>query len=149
MTGKCSWFARRPRRIDKPCDATMHFPDELCRANVCRRFRDSLGTARPNWPTAQPLETAPCCYLLRREESILPPDRSLVLCPSEQPLATARVFVGQCPRGVLRAMQSRVPQNAIDPVNAEAESDDVDGSFLPGQVLIAEFLHGDGPKRGK
>src|SRR6266852_6962909 len=80
--------------------------DELHRANVCRHFRDCLGTARPNWPTAQRLETAPCCHLSRLEGPTLPLDRPPVSCPSEPPLATAPVFVGRCPPGVLRAQNS-------------------------------------------
>ena len=38
-----------PRRIDKPCGVTRGSLAELYRANVCRHFRDCLGTARPNW----------------------------------------------------------------------------------------------------
>jgi hypothetical protein len=110
--------------------------EELHRANVCRHFRDCLGTTRPKWPTAQRLETAPCCPLPRREG---PLDRPPVSCPSEPLLATAPAFVGRCPPGVLRAKQFRVPQTVFDPVNAEAESDDGNGSFLREQVVIGIF----------
>src|SRR5262249_53201709 len=138
-----SWCARRPRRTDKPCDTTRGSLDEWYRANACRRSRDCQGIARPNWPDVQRLETAPCCRLFRLEAPMLPLDRSPVSCPSEQPLATAPVFVGRCPPDVRRAMQFRVPQTALDPVNAAAESDDGNGSFLPEQVLTAESLRAD------
>src|SRR5947207_419652 len=126
----------------------MGSPGELYRASACRRFRDYPGTARPNWPAARPLETAPCCPLLPLEEPIPPLDRCPVSCPSEQPLGPVPIFGGRCPRGVLRAMQFRVPQNAIDPVNAEAKSDGGNGSFPPEQVLTAESSRADGPTRG-
>ena len=145
----CSWCARQPRSIDKPCGVTRGSLDELHRANVCRHFRDCLGTAPPNWPTAQRLETAPCCHLPPLEGPTLPLDRLPVSCPSEQPLAIAPVLVGRCPPDVLRAMQFRVPRTAFDPVNAEAKSDDGNGSFLLEQVLIAESSRGDDPGRGR
>ena len=49
--------------------------------------RDCRGIARPNWPDAQRLETAPCCHLFRLEEPTLPLDRSPGSCPSAQPPA--------------------------------------------------------------
>src|ERR1700693_3577426 len=122
--------------------------DELYRANACRRSRDCRGIARPNWPDAQRLETVPCCHLFRLEEPTLPLDRSPVSCPSEQSLAPGPVFVGRCPPGVRRAMQFRVPQTVFDPVNAEAESDDGNGSFLLEQVVLrnlhAQMTQGEG-----
>src|SRR6266852_2695499 len=123
--------------------------DELHRANVCRHFRDCLGTARPNWPTVQRLETAPCCPLSRLEGPTLPLDRPPVSCPSEPPLAIAPAFAGRCPPGVLRAMKFRVTQTAFDPVNDEVKSDDGNGSFLLAQVLIAESSHADDPGPGR
>src|SRR2546428_10262866 len=101
--------------------------DELYRANACRRSRDCRGIARPNWPDAQRLETAPCCHLFRLEEPTLPLDRSPVSCPSEQPLATAPVFVERSPPDVRRATQFRVPQTVSDRPNAGAKSDDGNG----------------------
>src|SRR5579863_2327620 len=80
----------------------MGFLGELHHANVCQHFRDCLGTAQPNWPTAQRLEIAPCCHLPRPEGPTLPRDRPPVSYPSELPLATAPVFVHRCPPGVLR-----------------------------------------------
>lgn len=111
--------------------------DELYRANACRRFRDCRGIVRPNWPDAQLLETAACCHLFRLEEPRLPLDRSPVSCPSEQPHAPGPVFVGRCPPGVRRAVQFHVPQTGLDPVNAAAESDDGNGSFLLEPVVAA------------
>src|SRR6476646_5097170 len=70
-----------------------------------------------------------------------------VSCPSEQPLATVPIFVERSPPDVGRAVQFRVPQIALDPVNAEAKSDDGNGSFLPEQVLTAESLRADDPGR--
>src|SRR5215469_5381828 len=63
--------------------------------------------------------------------------------------ATAPVFVGRYPPGVRRARQFRVPQTAFDPVNAEAKSDDGNGSFLLEQVLIAESSRADDPGQGR
>src|SRR3977135_1252982 len=54
----------------------------------------------------------------------LPLDRSPVSCPSEQPLATAPVFVERSPPDVRRATQFRVPQTVFDRSNAGAKSDD-------------------------
>ncbi len=113
--------------------------EELHRANVCRHFRDCLGTTRPKWPTAQQLETAPCCPLPRREG---PLDHSIdpqYRVPASHRLRQPRLFVGRCPPGVLRAKQFRVPQTVFDPVNAEAESDDGNRSFLREQVVIGIF----------
>src|SRR5580700_4172041 len=75
-------------------------------------------------------------YLSEKGHSIDP----RVSCPSEPPLATAPAFVGRCPPGVLRAKQFRVPQTVFNPVNAEAESDDGNGSFLREQVVIGIFI---------
>src|SRR5580692_11597400 len=100
---------------------------ELYHANVCRHFRGCPGIARPNWPDAQRLETAPCCHLFRLEAPTLPPDRSPVLCPSEQPLATDPVFVERSPPNVRRAMQFRAPQTVFDRPNAVAKSGDGNG----------------------
>jgi hypothetical protein len=47
--------------------------EELHRANICRHFRDCLGSTRPNWPTARRLETAPFVpYLGEKGHSIDP-----------------------------------------------------------------------------
>src|ERR1700730_6575382 len=48
----------------------------LLKSAHSRHFRDCPGIARPNWPDAQLLETAPCCLLFRLEEPTLPLDRS-------------------------------------------------------------------------
>ena len=109
--------------------------EELHRANVCRHSRDCLGTTRPNWPTASGWKLRHVVpYLGQKGHSIDP--RYRVPAP---PLATAPAFVGRCPSGVLRAKQFRVPQTVFDPVNAEAESDDGNGSFLREQVVIGIF----------
>src|ERR1700751_675165 len=95
--------------------------DGLYRADACRRSRDCRAIARPNWPDAQRLETGPCCPLFRREEPTLPLDRSPVSCPSEQPLAPVLVFVERSAPDVRRAVQFRVPQTALDPINVGAK----------------------------
>src|SRR3989441_4669929 len=131
-----------------PCDATMDYLCELHRPAASQRFRDCLGTGKPNWPTVQPSETAPCCDLPRLEESILLLGRCPVLCPTEPRLVTAPAVLVRCPPNVHPAIRSRAQQNAIDQVNAGAESGDVDESFLPGQVSIAGFWLGDALRRG-
>lgn len=91
-----------PVLIDVPCGVTRDSLAELYHENVCRHFRDCPGIARPNWPDVQRLETAPCCHRFRLEAPTLPLDRFPALCPSEQPLAIAPVFVERSPPDVHR-----------------------------------------------
>jgi hypothetical protein len=133
--------------------------DDLYRANACRHSRDCRGLARPNWPDAQRLETARCCHLFSARRAHAATRSNPGIVSQEQPLAPGPVFVGRFPPGVRRAMQYHVPQTVFDPVNAEAENDDGNGSFLLEQVVIANlhaqmtqgctamprgFDHGDG-----
>jgi hypothetical protein len=98
------------------------------------RLSDCLGTGKPNWLTVRPSETAPCWDPVRLEESILLVDRSRAWCPIEPRLLRAPAVVVRCPPNVYPAKRSRVRQNAIDQVNAGAESGDVAGSFLPSRA---------------